>query len=132
MSTEASAAFIVKSWDEEPYDDIGDGARLARARVTQSYKGDIEGSSAVEYLLMHRADITADFVGLERLVGRVGGREGSVVLRHSGTFEGGTARSAWAFVPGSGTEGLAGLRGEGRFEAGPDGQSSVTFNYEFD
>ena len=102
MSNGATATFQVKSWDEKPYDEVEEGPKLTRARVTKSFQGDIEGEGAVEYLMVHREDGSASFVGLERIVGRVGERSGSFVLQHTGTFEGGTAKAEWIVVPGSG------------------------------
>lgn len=43
--------------------------------------------------MVYREDGSASFVGLKRVVGRVGGRSGSFVLQHSGTFEGGIAKA---------------------------------------
>lgn len=115
MSVHANAKFKMKSWDEKPYDEIEGGPKLTRATVAKSYSGDIEGDGTVEYLMIHREDGSASFVGLERVVGSIGDRRGSFVLEHKGTFEGGTAKITWSVVPGSGTGDLSGLRGEGGF-----------------
>ena len=100
MSFHAKAKFKVKSWDEKPYDEIEDGPKLTRATVAKSYSGDIEGDGTVEYLMIHREDGSASFVGLERVVGAIGDRQGSFVLQHSGSFEGGYRHHH--MVPGSG------------------------------
>jgi len=66
------------------------------------------------------------------VVGRIGGRSGSFVLQLSGTFEDGTVKATWSVVPGSGTNDLRSLRGEGHFAA-PSGQSaSVTLDYDIE
>jgi len=132
MSTHATGTFDVKTWDEKPYEEIDGGAKLTRASVTQSFHGDIEGAGAVEYLMMYPDESSARFVGLQRVVGRIGGRSGSFVLQLSGTFEDGTVKATWSVVPGSGTNDLRGLRGEGHFAA-PRGQSaSVTLDYDIE
>src|SRR5438477_7731508 len=113
MTTHATGTFEVKSWNEKPYEEIGEGAKLTRASVTQSFQGDIEGEGTVEYLMMYPNEKFASFVGMHRLVGRVGGQSGSFVLQLSGTFEGGLAKADWFVVAGSGTGELLGLRGEG-------------------
>ncbi len=77
MSAHATGTFEVKAWDEKPFDEIDGGGKLARASVTKSFHGDIEGEGKVEYLMMHRADRSAIFVGLERVTGRLGDRSGS-------------------------------------------------------
>ena len=132
MRTRATGTFEVKTWDEKPYDESGGGAKLTRARVTKSFHGDIEGEGTLEYLMAYRGDGSASFVGLERVVGQVGGRSGSFVLQHGGTFEGGTAKVTWLVVPGCGTGDLRGLRGEGGFASGHQQRYPMTLDYDFE
>jgi hypothetical protein len=132
MSTHAIATFQIKSWDEKPYNEIEGLPKLTRASVTKSCKGDIEGEGMLEYLMMYRADGSASFVGLERIVGRLGGRSGSFVLQHSGVFEGGVAKATYFVVPGSGTGDLHGLRGEGSFASGHAQEYPMTLDYDFE
>ena len=99
MSIRATGTFEVKTWDEKPYEEIDGGAKLTRASVTQSFHGDIEGEGAVEYLMMYPDESSARFVGLQRVVGRIGSRSGSFVLQLGGTFEEGTAKATWSVVP---------------------------------
>ena len=115
-----------------PYEEIGGGAKLTRASVIKSFSGDIEGEGKVEYLMAYRADGTASFVGMERVVGRLAGRSGSFVLEHRGTFEGGTAKITWNVVPGSGTGDLRGIRGQGGSNATSQKQNSLTLDYDLD
>jgi hypothetical protein len=131
MRTRATATFEVKGWDETPYNEVEGLAKLTRASVAKSYQGDIEGAGTLEYLMVYRPDGSANFVGLERIVGRLAGRAGSFVLQHSGTFEGGTAKVTWLVVPGSGTGELRGLRGEGGFASGHAQRYPITLDYEF-
>ena len=132
MSTLATATFEVKTWDEKPYNEIDGGPKLTRASVTKSFHGDIEGEGALEYLMFYPGDGSATFVGLERVVGRVGDRSGSFVLQHSGTFEGGTAKATWSVVPGSGTGDLRGLRGKGGFASAHQQRYPITLDYDFE
>jgi hypothetical protein len=132
MSTHATATFEVESWDEKPYDEMEGGPKLTRASITKSFKGDIEGEGRLEYLMIYRDDGSANFVGLERIIGRVGDRSGSFVLQHSGTFEGDRAQATWFVVPGSGTGDLRGLRGEGGFASGHAESYPITLDYGFD
>ena len=132
MRTRATGTFEVKTWDEKPYDESGGGAKLTRARVTKSFHGDIEGEGTLEYLMAYREDGSASFVGLERVVGQVGGRSGSFVLQHGGTFEGGMAKATWFVVRGSGTGDLRGLRGEGGFAAAHQQHYPMTLDYHIE
>jgi Protein of unknown function (DUF3224) len=84
MSTQATSKFKIDGWDEQPYLDTGDGGKLTRAHVKQTFLGDIHGHGEVEWLMCYRPDDTADFVGHQHLVGRVGERSGSMVIETSG------------------------------------------------
>jgi Protein of unknown function (DUF3224) len=129
----ATSKFKVADWDEKHYAELENGGKLTRASVKQSFSGDIEGEGAVEWLMCYRPDQTADFIGLQHIAGRIGGREGSFVLLHSGgTFDGKEARGALSVVPGSGTGDLRGLRGEGEFSAPLGSEAAVTLNYELE
>lgn len=108
-----TASFDIESWDEQTYD-----TGLTRGKVVATYHGDIEGTGTWETLMAYADDGSARYVGLERVVGRIAGREGSVVLRQTGEFTGGVASTTLEVVPGSGTGELAGLRGEGGYRAG--------------
>jgi hypothetical protein len=130
MATHATGEFELKSWDEEQYDEIEGGGKLTRATVTQGFSGDIEGDGAVQWLMCYRADGTADFVGLQRVIGRIGGRSGSFVLQNTGTFDGKQATGPWSVVPGSGTGELRGLRGQGEFGAPHGPKASYTLDYD--
>ena len=131
MSVETKCSFQITSWDEKTYQEIGGGAKLSNAKVTQSYAGAIEGTSSIEYLMSYTTQGTANFVGLERISGTVAGKAGTFVLQHVGKFSEGKARSSWSIVPGSGTEDLASLRGEGSYVAGHGEPAQVSFTYSF-
>jgi Protein of unknown function (DUF3224) len=133
MATRATGIFKIAGWDERTYTEIEEGGKLTQASVKQAFSGDIEGEGAVEWLMCYRPDETVGFVGLQRIVGRIGGRSGSfVMLQTDGTFDGKEARGALSVLPGSGTGDLRGLRGEGEFSAPHGSQGSVTLDYDFE
>src|SRR2546427_9253813 len=103
LKTHAKATFALNAWDEKPYNEMNGLPKLTRASVTKSYQGDIKGEGTLEYLMMYRDDGSASLIGLERVVGSVGGRSGSFVLQHGGTFKEGVATVALVVVPDSGT-----------------------------
>ena len=117
MSTHAQAEFEVQSWDESTYEELNGDAKLTRASVGQGFTGDLEGAGSVEWLMCYREDKTADFVGLQRFVGRIGSRSGSFVMQTRGSFDGTEARGDLDVVAGSGTEELSGITGTGAFAA---------------
>jgi len=124
MASEISAAFEIKGWEEEPFDEAAGAAKLTRASVAKAYSGDVEGSSATEWLMAYQPDGSALFVGLERITGEIGGRQGTLVLQHVGTFADGTARATLTVV--SGTGDLDGATGTGELVADPGGR--ITLN----
>lgn len=121
------STFEVKSWDEQTFAEGEGQPKLTQTVATKTFTGDIEGEATVQYLMIYRADGSTWITGLERVVGRVGGREGSFVFRHEGTDQDGAAAITCTVVDGSGTGELAGISGEGRFAA-----KSMTVEFTFD
>jgi hypothetical protein len=130
MKNSANARFAIKTWDEKPYSEGQDLPKLTRASVTKTFTGDLEGEGHVEYLMMYRSDGSATFLGLERIVGRIGGKSGTFVLQRNGAFEGGQAKESYSVIPGSATGDLQGLRGEGSSAVGHGMEHPFTLNYE--
>jgi hypothetical protein len=130
MSTHITGTFKYTSWDENAYEELSNGRRLTRASVAQDLSGDLEGEGSAEWLMCYRPDKTATFVGLQRLTGRLGDRDGSFVVESHGTFDGELARGRWTIVPGSGTDELSDIQGEGTWEA-PHGPEA-TFELDYD
>ena len=131
MTKLAIAAFEIRNWDEKPFGEIPGTPKLTRVSVTKAYTGDIEAEGSLEYLMAYGHDGSASFVGIERLVGRLGDRQGSFVFQHVGAFRDGVARSTWSVVPGSGTEDLASLRGEVSSTLGHATSYPVEFHYDW-
>ena len=118
----ATCKFQVASWSESAYVDIdGEGTTvgdmyypkrgLSKAEVSYSYRGDIQGTGTLVYVIAYKAD-AAPVLGLERFTGSIGGREGSCVFRHVGSQDAGSVSARLEVVPGMGTGGLEGLVGE--------------------
>ena len=126
----AEGTFQVTSWDENTYQELGDGAKLTRASIKQDYSGDLDAKARWDAVMCYSRDGTAIYAGFSFMEGRLGDREGSFVLRADGAYDGKEAHSTWSVVPGSGTGGLDGLSGEGVAVAphGPNG--TFTFDYE--
>ena len=132
MKKTASARFSIRSWDEKPYSEGKDLPKMTRASVDKTFTGDIDGEGHVEYVMMYRSDGTAVFVGLERITGRIAGRNGSFVLQRTGVFEDGQAKESYSVVTGSGTGELRSLRGEGTSSVGHAADYPVVLNYELE
>jgi hypothetical protein len=136
----AAGTFETTTWDEQTYSEIEGAGKLTRVSATDVFRGDIEADATTAYVMAYRADGSGSFMGLQRVVGRVGDRSGSFVLQHSGTFTGDTDPAAavvtatWTVVPDSGTGALRGLRGEGGYVwEGQHGQGTpCTLDYDLE
>ena len=131
MTIQATGTFVGKSWDEKPFHELAGAPRLARASVANAFHGDVEGDGTLEYLLIYREDGSCGYIGVERVVGRIGDRSGSFVLQHEGNYAVDTATGTWFVVPGSGTGELHGLQGDGAF-VGKHGEPSASYTLDYD
>jgi hypothetical protein len=127
----ATGTIQVKTWESLPFDTSA-GPSLNELRVTESFLGDIAGEGAARMLQTLRADGSASFVAVERVVATLDGRSGSFVLQDEGTLAGNRVKGTWFVVAGSGTGDLAGLRGEGGFEAELGQHAAYTLTYWFE
>ena len=100
MSSQATGTYEIQNWEEQTYQELGDGAKLSRARITNAYRGDVEGEGTLECLMFYPDAECASFVGHERVVGRLGDRAGSFVLQHTATYGAGMAQGTCIVVPG--------------------------------
>ena len=130
MQAHLSATFDVTSWDETPFEEHASVPKLTRAVVTKAYAGDIEGSSITQWFMAYSGDTSATFVGLERITGQIGDREGTLVVQHVGTYADGEAKASLAIIEGANSGGLESATGDGDFLANPSG--SVTLNIRYD
>ncbi|HEY3842879.1 MAG TPA: DUF3224 domain-containing protein [Acidimicrobiales bacterium] len=130
MPAHLSATFDVTSWDETPFEERASLPRLTRAVVTKAYSGDIEGSSITQWLMAYRGDTSATFVGLERITGHIGSKEGTLVVQHVGTYADGEAKASLSVVEGANSDGLQSATGSGDFLANPSGSVTLNLSYE--
>jgi hypothetical protein len=124
----ATSTFTVDGWDEEPLG-AADGVELARARVTKTLTGEIEGTSVTEILITKAREGSAAYVGVERIDGRVGGRGGTFVIQHAAMADRGNQSGTWTVVPDSGTGELTALRGEAVVAVDAHGTHTLALDY---
>ena len=127
----ATSTFFLRQWDEKPYDEADGAPKLTRASVLYGFEGEVSGEGRLEYLMAYLPDASALFVGFQRFMGRVGSREGTFIFQHSGRFANGVATDTWTVMPGSGTGGLAGIRGQVEFSASHQDRYEIIFEYDF-
>ena len=127
----ARATIFVRNSETHPYDENA-GPVLAVLSLDETFSGDWEGESTVRALQLRRDDGSATMISLQRFRGTLDGRRGSFVLEGRERIEGKTISASWSVVPGSGTDALAGLRGEGGFEGEFGKGSTGTLDYWFE
>ena len=130
--TKATGAFQVTAGGEDAYDELDGGVRLTHASGSQTFTGQMEADGAVHWLMLYRPDKTAQFVGLQRITGSVDGRRGSFVASAEGKHDGTGSTIDFTIIPGSGTDDLAGIAGEGHLETkgGPSGTYDLEYRLE--
>ena len=127
--TQVTGTFKVLGWEENSYD-AADLPQLTHASVSEELQGGIEGEASIRYLLASHEDRTASFIGLARVVGRIGEREGTFVMQDVGTFQNGVAKGRWTILSGTSTGDLEGIRGEGFFDT-KDDNATYTLEVSF-
>ena len=120
----ATITVTAQTWDEQRVVEADDRHAVARATYTTALAGDLEGSSTAALLLSYvdgEADrpesLVGPYVGYEQVTGTLAGRTGTFVLALRGAHTGGVARTDCEIVDDSGTGGLTGIRGAGRYAA---------------
>jgi hypothetical protein len=121
--------FHIADWKESTIAEFGEGGKLTEAKVTQTFSGDLKGEGSVTWCMCYTSDKSARFVGMQQFTGVLGSLKGGFILETEGEFDGTVAKGYWSVVPGSGTGELAGISGEGQFEA-PHGPKA-TYRLEY-
>jgi Protein of unknown function (DUF3224) len=129
MAKPAKATFEVKNWDEKTVNEVDGQRKITRASVVFAYQGDLVAESAMEYLMAYRDDGSATVVGIERITGRLGGKNGTFAVESRGGYADGTFKGDLTVVEGSGTGDLAGLQGHGTSMANKAGKTAFELEY---
>jgi hypothetical protein len=108
--------FECTKWDEVAYAEAENGAKVGDAKMTFVYTGVLEGEGKSAGLLLYTADGSGTATGAELFTGRVNGREGTVILQTTNTFDAEGVTGTFKIVPGTGTGELADATGGGAYE----------------
>lgn len=111
-----------------PGDTTVEGVGMGGRSLDKTYSGDLEATGVGEMLSVLGPANTGVYVALERVTGRLAGREGSFVLAHRGVMTATSRDLSIIVAPGSGTGGLAGLEGSMSIEI-VDGKHGYSFEY---
>src|SRR5260370_21877205 len=95
MTAQAKGTFTVAGWEENTYEELENGGKLTKARVTFGFDGDLEAEGGWEAVMCYQEDGSASFTGFQHTTGKLGGPNGSLVLRSHAAFSCGQARTKW-------------------------------------
>lgn len=127
-----TSTFEIKGWDVAETGGVDELADVGRATIRKSFTGELEGTSVGYGLLLQTPEQTGGYVVIERVSAKADGREGTFVIQHYGVrdAEGG---GPWHgdVVPGSGTDGFAGVTGTFAIQH-DDGGSIFTWELNFE
>ena len=131
MGTVVTVPFEITGWEPEPLS-LGEGpVAFGRATVRKTFTGPLTGTSVAALTTATIGGAPAGYVAVELVTGTLAGRSGTFVLQHTGEVHGEDQRTAGVVLPGTGTEGLAGLRGTAGFAHDASG-ARLTLDYELD
>lgn len=131
MSNHAESFYEIKKWDETTYDEGEEGKALVQCTIRQVYHGDIEGESLNTMLMAPGANGSSTYVGLERITGKLAGKNGSFIIQYQGTYVADRPSFIGFIVAESGTGELHGLKGTASM-APKDGKPAVFLEYSFE
>jgi len=128
MTNGANCTFVITVWEAVEYDDQ-DGVKLTRTHVAKAFHGDLEGQSTAELLMAGAPGGSAVYVGLERIVGQLGGRSGSFVFVHDASMSSDGQSLSLTIMRDSGAGELEGIGGQGNIIIDADGGHTLTLDY---
>jgi hypothetical protein len=107
---------------------------IARMTSEKTWHGDFEGTSHIEMITGSTASTgSMAYVAIERMTGKLNGRQGSFTFAHRASMMKGDAPSAGdlsvTVVPNSGTGELTGLTGSLMIHIDAQGKHTWTFDY---
>lgn len=132
-SNEAKAIFTITHWDEQPFAESGHrGPKLTKVKTVKEYRGAMQGTGELEYLMIYESSNTARFYGFERFTGSIDGKSGECIFKHDGFFENGVVDACWEVVSYSGTAQLENLEGEVYFSSDHAQEYPICLGYSFE
>ena len=111
MTQHASGKFDVNLKPAGGNDKSG-RTETGRMLIDKQYHGPFVATGKGEMLTaVTETKGSAAYVAIERVTGTLNGKQGSFVVQHAGTMNGGKQRLSIEIVPDSGTEALSGIAG---------------------
>lgn len=117
-------SFTVKHWEEQTH--LESPNKMSTAKVQYALSEGIEGSADIVYAMGYLSDTQAVFQGVQKITGKIDGKQGSFMMLEQGKFDAPTTRGQWQIIEGSGTGDFTHIAGEGSYTAEHGG----AMNYE--
>ena len=128
MTKHAKGTFEVKMKPQAPEEGVGDSG-ISRMSLDKNFSGDLEGTSSGQMLAIGtEVEGSAGYVAIERVNGKLDGKNGTFALQHSGTMTRGSGHLVITVVPDSGTGDLIGISGKLMIEIA-EGKHFYDFEY---
>ncbi len=129
MTSHAKGPFDVKM-SPQPWSDSSTDHALGRFLLDKQYHGDLEASSTGQMLSFGTGEkgTSGVYVAIEKVTGKLQGREGSFALYHTGIMNKGLPTLSISVVPDSGSGDLTGLAGDMTIQIA-EGKHSYDFSY---
>jgi len=116
------SSFKITAW-EPAADDNDEIADIARARIRKEFTGELNGTSVANAILYQSPVQSGGYSAIERITGKIGDREGTFVVQHSGIRDAeGNGPFYGDVIPGSGTGGFEGVTGSMQIAQGDSGE----------
>ncbi|WP_295695321.1 DUF3224 domain-containing protein [Lapillicoccus sp.] len=126
----ATGTFTIDLRPADGPDGPNDPEGLGRFEFDKEFHGDLVATSRGAMLSAGDPSTgSAGYVVVEIVEGRIGDREGRFALQHSGVMDAGEPTLVIAVVPGSGTGGFAGIRGDFELTVDEDGSHRYELSY---
>ncbi|MEP6704680.1 MAG: DUF3224 domain-containing protein [Acidobacteriota bacterium] len=122
MSQKVKSSFKITAWEPEIHenDEIAD---IARARIRKEFAGEMTGTSVANAILYQTPVKSGGYSAIERITGKIGDREGTFVVQHSGIRDAeGNGPFYGDVVPGSGSGDFEGVTGTMQIGQGESGE----------
>lgn len=118
------SSFQITGWEPAAADAADEIADIARARILKTFTGDLEGTSVANAILYQTPIQSGGYAAIERITGKIGEREGTFVVQHSGIRDAtGNGPEYGDVIMGSGTGGFEGVTGTMKIEETESGKA---------
>lgn len=122
MNLTVRSPFKITAW-EPAADENDEIADIARARIRKQFSGEMDATSVANAILYQTPVKSGGYTAIERITGKIGDRDGSFVVQHSGIRDSdGNGPSYGDVVPGSGTGDFEGVTGSMKIDQDDTGE----------